>query len=74
MKINKEELKRLSCLPDEELWSTVTKVAAEHGFKLPSKTPSHEELSRLRETLGGAKLNLFGAARILKDYRKGGGV
>ena len=72
MKVNKEKLASLVAMPDDELWCEIVKIAASHGFKLPEKTPSHEEMEKMRSAVkGGAKLNLTEAIRVIDRYRKG---
>ncbi len=74
MRINKQQLDRLVALPDDELWQQIVALGNSHGFKLPEKTPPHEELMKLRGIVNGGKISLSDAARILNEYRKGGGV
>ncbi len=72
MKIDNDKLAALAALPDRELWATICTIAKSHGFTLPEKTPPHEQLERLRQTvMGGNKPNLREAIKIINDYRKG---
>ena len=72
MKIDKERIKALCALPDDELWAQIVSMGAEHGFSLPSTAPSHADMQRLREAVnGGTKINLGAALRIIDSYRKG---
>ena len=71
MRINKDALNQLALLPDEKLWQEVVRMAQSHGFTLPTKTPPHEELEKLRGAVTGAKLNLGEAMRLLNNYKKG---
>ncbi len=73
MRIDKEKLDALMCLPDDALWREVVKVGASKGFKLPECPPPHSELERLRATVKDGKLNLGGALKIIDNYRKNGG-
>ncbi len=71
MKINKEELKRLSEKNDTELWSEIQKIAQSHGYNLPQAAPKPEDLEKIRRALSGAeKINLADAARILNSCKK----
>ena len=71
MKINNEKLRELSAMGDHELWATIRGIAAAHGFKLPEKTPSAEEMAKLRHAItGGAKINLSDAMRIINNYKR----
>ena len=72
MKIDKEKLKALAELPDDELWAKIKTIAASHGFKLPENTPPHTELQKVRDAVGGKdKINLSGALKIINNYRRG---
>lgn len=72
MKINKEKLDALCALPDEELWREVQKIAATYGLKLPDKTPSKEEMQKMRSTVCGTKINLSEAIKLINSYKGGG--
>ena len=70
MKLDKDKLNELVSLPDDELWKRVTEIAREYGFTLPSKTPEHTELEKLRMVVGdGSKMNVAGAFKILSKYK-----
>ncbi len=71
MRINKEELERLAKLPDNELWAEIVRAGRAHGFNLPTQTPSHSDLEKLRGAVTGARLNLGEAIRVLNNYKKG---
>ena len=72
MRIDKEKLTALTSLSDEELWRQVVSIAGSHGLKLSDKAPPHEELEKLRSmVLGGSKLSLASAMRIVNEYKKG---
>ena len=72
MKINKEELKRLSEKPDAQLWQEILSMAKSHGYKLPETAPKHEDLEKIRRALSGAeKISLADAAKIMNSYKKG---
>ena len=73
MRINKEDLARLSALPDDQLWAEVQKVGKAHGFNLPQKQPSHQDMERLRGIVNGSRINMSEAIRILNEYRRAGG-
>jgi hypothetical protein len=71
MRVNKEQLKMLAEKSDAELWSTVRSMAREHGFTLPEKAPSHEEIEKIRRALlGSDKISLTDAARIMNSFKK----
>ena len=72
MKINKEQLERLASLPDDKLWEEIVNMGKKYGIKMPSATPAHSELEKLRATVRGSRLNVAEAMRILGSYRKGG--
>ena len=71
MKINKEALKALSEKNDKELWLEIQRIAGEHGYKLPTEAPKHEDMERIRGAMSGAeKISLGDAARILQNFKK----
>lgn len=70
MKINREKILELAAKPDRELWCEIVKIAASHGISLPEKTPSHEELEKLRGAVTGTKFGMGDALKILDAYRK----
>ena len=73
MKLDKESLKKMATLPDDELWQTIRKTAEAHGISLPEGTPKKEELSRLRGILLDAeKLNPLAAMKLINDYKNRG--
>ncbi len=74
MRINKQQLERLMELPDDALWREIVAIGGAHGFKLPEKTPTHDELMKLRSIANGKKINLSDAMKLLNEYRRGGGV
>ena len=51
MKLNQEELKRLSSLSDKRLEEEIRRRAESKGLRLPSASPSHEDLEKLRAML-----------------------
>lgn len=71
MKFNKEQLDALIALPDDALWAEVIKLAKGYGVALPEKTPSHQELMKLRGVVSGSQINMFEAMKLLNEYKKG---
>lgn len=72
MKLNKEKLDALCALDDDALWREIRGIAAAYGLCLPERTPPHSELEKMREAaLGGPKLNLGEAMKILNKQRRG---
>ena len=69
MKIDREKIAALAALPDDELWHEIVTIGAKHGFNMPKKTPPHSELEKLRNTVGGDKLKLGDALRILNSFK-----
>ena len=52
-------------------WRTVVMIGKTHGFTLPSKTPPHDELEKLRKIAkDGSKMNVGAAMKILSKYAK----
>jgi len=71
LKIDKEKLSALAKLEDDALWAEIKTIAAQHGFKLPDATPSHDQLEKLRAAVCDTdKINLMGAMKIINKYRK----
>lgn len=71
MKLNQEQLKRLSSLSDAELESEIRRMAGEKGLKLPSQSPSHEDLEKLRALLSdGGGFGMMKAVRYYNEYKK----
>lgn len=61
----------LAKMNDRELWEQIRIIAKEYGINLPDKTPSHEELEKVRGLInGGGKINLSDAYKIMNQYRK----
>ena len=73
MKIDREKLAELCALDDDELWQTVRRLAAQHGFALPERTPSREEMAKMRAAVSGTKINLGEAVKLINEYRRGKG-
>lgn len=70
MKIDKEKLNSLVELSDDELWRNVVELGRSHGLSLPNKTPSHDELDKLRAIVkDGSRLNMTTAVKLLSKYR-----
>ena len=70
MKFDKDKLNELVSLSDDELWHTVVEIGKSHGFTLPTKTPDHAELEKLRSIArDGSKMNLGLAMKMLNRYR-----
>lgn len=72
MKLNKEKLDALCALDDDALWREIRGIAATYGLSLPERTPPHSELEKMREAaLGGARINLTEAMKIINRQRRG---
>ena len=73
MNFDKDKLIALTALPDDALWSEIKKMSSAYGLSLPDKTPSHEELEKLRSMFGGVgKLSLMQAMRVVNDIKRRG--
>ncbi len=71
MKLDQEKLKKLSSLSDAELEAEIRRMASEKGLKLPTASPSHEDLQKLRALLtadGG--FGMMDAMRYYNAYKK----
>lgn len=71
MKFSREELEALAALPDDKLWCEIQKIAKSYGFSLPEKSPTHEELEKLRKIALGSKISTPEAMMLINKYRKG---
>ena len=70
MKINKEQLKALSELPDKALWNTIKETAAKHGYNLPENAPSEKDMEKIRAAMrAGEKINLGDAIKLMNSYK-----
>ena len=72
MKFDKNQLQALAALPDDELWMEVVKIASSFGYSLPEKTPSHNDIQKIRDAINGQKISITDAAKILNQYKKMG--
>lgn len=71
MKINSEKLRELSALSDDALWGEICKMARNFGQTLPSATPSHTDMERIRAALCGTQINMSDAMQLLRAKRGG---
>ena len=70
MKFDKDKLNELVALSDDELWKRVVEIGKSHGLTIPSKTPEHSELEKLRSIArDGSKMNVGLAMKLLSKYR-----
>ena len=71
MKLNQEELKRLSSLSDEKLEREIRRMAEAKGIRLPNASPAHEDLEKLRAMLSDKNgFGLMDAMRYYNAYKK----
>jgi hypothetical protein len=71
MKLNQEELKRLSSLSDKRLEEEIRRMAESKGLRLPGASPSHEDLEKLRALLSSENgFGLMDAMRYYNAYKK----
>ncbi len=71
MKINKEKLQSITKLPDEQMWREIVNMGKCYGFNLPEKTPSKTDLMKLREIVGGGKISMGEAMKLMNDLKRG---
>lgn len=69
MRINSEKLKELAALSDEALWGEICKMGKNFGQSLPSTTPSHTDMERIRAALCGTQINVSDALELLRARR-----
>ncbi len=73
MKLDKEKLKGLSELSDEELWKEIQALAKGYGIRLGDRAPSHEDLMRVRRIFrGDEKIGMAEGMRLINKYKNGG--
>lgn len=72
MRVDKEKLDKLLSLPDEALWAEIVRLAGTYGFDLPKKTPTKEQLSKLRATANNDKIKAAEAMKLLNSIKRGG--
>ncbi len=71
MKIDKEKLKAYASLGDAELWGEITKMASQYGYSLPSQTPPHSDMEKIRGImLGQEKISISEGMKILNTYKQ----
>ena len=71
MKIDREKMRRYASLDDGALWGEVRRMAENYGYTLPSETPEHSDMERLRRILRGEeKISLTEGMRILTSYKQ----
>lgn len=72
MKIDKEKLRELTEKSDSDLWETICAIASKNGISLPAKSPSAEELAKIRAALSDAdRMNLIAAMKLINKYKRG---
>ena len=70
MRFDKSQLEALAALPDDKLWAEVVKIAANYGYSLPTATPSHENIEKMRSVVSNNKINPTDAIKLLNQYKK----
>ncbi len=70
MNLNREKLKELTKMPDNELWAFIVNLAAKNGIALPKQTPPHSEMDKIRNIASAdGRINTLEAARLLNKYK-----
>ena len=69
MRFDRSKLEEMAALPDDKLWAQIVQIAGGYGFKLPDKTPSHQEMQKLREMALGSKISMTDAMKLLNQYK-----
>jgi len=70
MRISKEKIEALLALPDDALWVEAVRLAKSYGITIPERTPSKEEMNKLRDVIGGEKINTGEALKLINNYRR----
>lgn len=71
MRFNSERLAQLAAMPDEKLWAEIVKMGGSLGYSVPTATPSHADMERIRGAMTGGKINMVEAMQLLRSYGKG---
>lgn len=74
MKFDKEKLHSLASMPDNELWSEVTRIASGFGYNLPKETPPHKDMEKMRSVMLADKINVSEALKLVNEYKKRGSL
>ena len=71
MKIDNDKMKKMAQKSDNEMWAEILSLAKAHGYDLSGKTPTKEELEKIRRALSGVeKISLSEATRLINNYKK----
>lgn len=70
MRFDKAKLEALAALPDDKLWAEVVRIADGFGYALPTQTPSHADLEKMRDAVRCEKINVSEALRVVNQYKK----
>ena len=73
MKFDRNKLDALMKLSDDDLWAEIVRVGASKGFNLPTGTPPHAELEKLRGIATGGKISMSEAMMLINKYKRGMG-
>lgn len=70
MKINKEKLMEMAKLEDSELWREIRNEAAKFGYSLPEKTPSPEEMAKIKSIMKNAdKISAGDVLKLMSAFK-----
>ncbi len=69
MKFDKSKLEALAALPDDQLWAEVVRIASGFGYSLPTATPPHSELQKMRDAVKEERINVSEAMRMVNKYK-----
>lgn len=70
MRFDREKLEALAALPDDKLWAEVVRIADSYGYSLPTETPSHADLEKMRGAVRSERINVSEALRIVNQYKR----
>ena len=70
MRFDKAKLEALAAMPDDQLWAEIVKIADGFGYALPTQTPSHANLEKIRDAARSEKINVSEAMRIVSQYKR----
>ena len=67
MRFDREKLEALAALPDDKLWAEVVRIAESYGYSLPQKTPSHEDLEKMRAAARSMRCSSVSGAALSRS-------
>ena len=71
LKLNKEKMRELASLSDEELWTEIRTAAQKFGYTLPQNPP--KDIEKIRSAMSEAeRLSPMDLARLMSSFKEKG--